>query len=181
MPFDDAHIWMEQILRERESLEFQQGKFNALLKLLPYAREGSREAAAVVLKLDGSEFNFEEGEIDSVYSQIPAYESVAHLHTHPYEWAQSEVDWSSFLLIGNVEQAHVITPLRTYSVHKPIGWKMPWRDGELQIQQHYLDELRRITRLSLGWSPENERRWREATSRYMARRYNINFREGTRT
>ncbi len=181
MPFDDAHIWMEQVLPARESLEFQQGKFKALLKLLPYARSGSREAAAVVLKLDGSEFDFAEGEIDSVYSRISRFDAVAHLHTHPYEWAQSEVDWSSFLLLGNVEQAHVITPLRTYSLHKPVGWQMSWGDSERQIERYYLDELGRVTRLDLGWSPANERRWREATNFYMARRYNINFREGTRT
>ncbi len=180
MRFDDAHEWAGDALPAPESNEFQQGKYEALLKLAPYAREGSREAAAVVLKLDGSEFYFGVGEIDRVSAFVPAREPVAHLYTHADEWAQSEVDWSNFLLASSVEQAHVITPLRTYSLHKPVGWKMPLRDGEGQIQRSFLEELKRIADLSAGWSPTNERCWREETNLFVARRYNINFREGTR-
>ena len=180
MRFDEAHVWSGDALPAPESVEFQQGKWEALLKLLPYAQGGSRKAAAVVLKLDGSEFYFGVGEIDRVSAFVPPREPVAHLHTHADEWAQSEVDWANFLLAPSVEQAHVITPHRTYSLHKPIGWKMPLRDGESQTQRKILDELRRVSALSLGWSPANERRWREETNHFMARRYNINFREGTR-
>ena len=181
MRFDDAHIWAGDVLPEGESAQFQQGKYEALLKLTPYARDGSREAAAVVLKLDGSEFYFGVGEIDRVSAFVPAHDSVAHFHTHADEWAQSEVDWSSFLFAPSVEQAHVITPKRTYSLHKPKGWLMPFLENESQIQWRYLEELKRVTNLSFGWSPANESRWREETTRFMARRYNINFREGTRT
>ena len=180
MPFDDAHEWAGDALPEIESAQFQQGKFNALLKLAPYAREGSREAAAVVLKLDGSEFDFAVGEIDSVDSRIPAYQSVAHLHTHPFEWAQSEVDWSSFLLIGNVGQAHVITPLRTFLLHKPTGWRMPFAEQQNVIEAHYMEFYAATIASSPDWSPAKDTIWTRETSRYMARRYNINFREGTR-
>ena len=79
----------------------------------------------MVLKLDGSEFDFAAGEVDSVVSQVPAHQFVAHLHTHAHEWAQSEVDWSSFLLIESINQAHVVTPTRTYSLHKLVGWSAP--------------------------------------------------------
>ena len=85
MHFDDAHVWVGDALPEAESAEFQQGKHDALLKLAPYARDDSREAAAVVLKLDGSEFDFAVGEIDRVSAFVPALESVAHLHTHADE------------------------------------------------------------------------------------------------
>ena len=180
MPFDALHEWAGDDVAEPESAQFQQGKLNALLKLLPYAREGLREAAAVVLKLDGSEFDFAVGQIDRVSAFVPAREPAAHLHTHADEWAQSEVDWSSFLLVPNVEQAHVITPHRTYSLHKPPGWQMLWQESQRQIQRGYLDELKRITDLSSGWSLANESDWKKETSFYMARRYNINFREGTR-
>lgn len=91
MPFDALHVWTTA-LPAPENLEFQRGKFDALQKLLPYARDGSREAASVVLKLDGSEFDFAVGDEDSVNSLLPAFETVAHLHTHPENWAHSEVD-----------------------------------------------------------------------------------------
>ena len=181
MRFDDAHLWTGDALPATESQEFQQGKWDALLKLSPYAREGSREAAAVVLKLDGSEFNFEEGEIDSVYSRIPAYQGVAHLHTHADEWAQSEVDWSSFLLTDSVEQAHVITPLRTFSLYKPRGWRMLFVEQQNSIEARYMKFYAAIIASSPGWSPAKDTIWTRETTRLMARRYNINFREGTRT
>ena len=181
MRFDDAHVWAGDALPAAESAQFQQGKYNALLKLVPYAREGSREAAAVVLKLDGSEFDFAVGEIDSVDSRIPAYQGVAHLHTHPYEWAQSEADWSSFLLIGNVEQAHVITPLRTFSLHKPIGWKMPFIEQQSVIEARYMNFYATVIALSPNWSPAKDTIWTRETTRLMARRYNIHFREGIHT
>ena len=180
MSFDDAHEWAGDALPEIESAQFQQGKYNALLKLAPYARAGSREAASVVLKLDGSEFYFGVGEIDRVSAFVPARESVAHLHTHSDEWAQSETDWSNFLLAPSVEQAHVITPLRTFSLHKPVRWKMPFADQSANIEAQYMEFYAATIASSLGWSPAKDTIWTRETNRYMARRYNINFREGTR-
>ena len=123
MRFDDAHEWAGDALPEGESAQFQQGKYEALLKLVPYARAGTREAVAVVLKLDGSEFDFAVGEVDLVDSRIPRSEAVAHLHSHPDEWPQGEKDWSNFLNTESVEQVHVIAPDSIYSLHKPIDWK----------------------------------------------------------
>ena len=181
MRFDDAHIWTGDVLSEPESAQFQQGKYEALLKLAPYARDGSREAAAVVLKLDGSEFYFGVGEIDRVSAFVPAREPVAHFHTHADEWAQSEVDWSSFLLAPNVEQAHVITPKRTFSLHKPSGWKMLFAEQDEEIEARYMEFYTATIALSPHWSPAKDTIWTRETTRLMARRYNINFREGTRT
>ena len=180
MPFDALHEWTGDDLAEPESVQFQQGKLDALLKLLPYARNGSREAAAVVLKLDGSEYDFRVGEIDRVSAFVPAHEPVAHFHTHAHEWAQSEVDWANFLLAGSVEQAHVITPLRTFSLHKPIGWEMPFVEQQNTIETRYMSFYGALIASSPGWSPAKDTIWTRETTRSMARRYGINFREGTR-
>lgn len=180
MPFDALHVWT-MALPAPETLEFQRGKLDALQKLLPYTRDGSREAASVVLKLDGSEFDFAVGDEDSVDSRIPANQAVAQLHTHSEEWAQSEVDWSSFLRVASVEQSHVVTPLHTYSLHKPEGWKALAMENNSAIIARYFSFYSNIVALSPAWSPAKDTIWTCETTRLMARHYGILFREGTRT
>ena len=199
MPFDDAHIWMEQVLPERESLEFQQGKFNALLKLLPYARSGSREAASVVLKLDGSEFDFAVGDEDAVESQIPRTETVAHLHTHPENWGHSEQDWGLILNCSSVEQTHVIAPHYTYSLHKPRGWNpvvygieevrpsdiegeesAAMERNHTQVNLFYAEATIRGYEQLGGWNPASEGRVREWVGQALATRFGMVRRIGHR-
>lgn len=199
MPFDDAHLWAGDALPEPELPEFQQGKYNALLKLLPYAREGSREAASVVLKLDGSEFDFEEGEIDSVYSLIPRFDAVAHLHSHPENWAHSEEDWNLILSYASVEQTHVIAPDFTYSLHKPSDWNPldydleEVRPSDIEGEEETARQRNENKLLALysqltmsgyaregGWSRVAEIRVRESANQVLATHFGMKRRIGHR-
>ena len=124
MLFDDAHIWTGEVLSEIESPEFQQGKYNALKRLFPYAQQGAREAAVVVLKINGEIWRMNVGEADEVEIDAPANEEVALLHTHDQNLGHSERDWFTLLNHENLEQSHVIAPNFTFSLHKPFGWNL---------------------------------------------------------
>jgi len=179
--FESMHVWLGEALIEAESEAFQNGKAAAVRKLEPFAKEGSREAASVVLKLDGSEYNFEAGVEDEVNCQIPGDQVVAHFHTHPVEWPHSEADWPGFLSIGSIEQSHVITPTTTYSLHKPIGWKVdPYDVCELSVLENYDELLDDEILKSKSWSPRLETAWKESVFHQMAAHYGIIVRIGKR-
>ena len=179
--FESSHDWSGDALPESESEAFQRGKADAVTKLLPYAQTGTNEAASVILKKDGSESHFAVGKSDQVWSQIPRGEAVAQLHTHPYEWAHSDTDWIGFLQIGEMEQVHIVTPLRTYSLVKPSGWTSPLStESESAIEANYDADYESAKNLRPGWSRANETYWRAEASRRMAQRYGIIFREGKR-
>ncbi len=124
MPFDAAHLWVGDDRPETELAAFQQGKFDALKKLLPYAQSGAREAAAVVLKSNGEIWCMEVGTVDEVEIDAPAHEAVALLHTHDQNWGHSERDWFTLLNHWNLEQSHVVAPELTLSLCKPRGWNL---------------------------------------------------------
>jgi len=194
--FERAHQWQGDEA-ETESEVFQSSKKDAMQKLLPYARHQSNEAACIVIKADGQQI-FSEGVEDEVEISFPDNQIVAHLHTHPKDDAQSPQDWSDFLWFPSVEQSHVIAPTRTFSLHKPTGWRpqdygleayfssdiegeveaAKQRNGN-QIEKDYNDFMDKEY-FRIGWSPRAERQVRETVCRLVAQRYGIKFRVGTR-
>jgi len=121
--FDKAHRWTGGALPETESKVFQDGKAKALEDLLPYTKPGSLEAATIVLKRDGSRFGgIATGKHEDVDVSAPMNVPVALLHTHDYDGPHSEGDWASLIVNRGIEQSHVVTANKTYSLHKPPGW-----------------------------------------------------------
>lgn len=120
--FNSLHKW-EGPPAPHESEELQEGKAKAFAKLLPYAIDGKKEAASVILNRDGKEIVFKVGEIDEVSFNTPLFSKCTVLHTHPDDISFSGKDWYSTLSSDSVMQEHVVGPSTTFSLHKPEGWK----------------------------------------------------------
>lgn len=119
--FEALHEWKgDSVPPESEAL--QEGKAKAFKKLLPYAEDGKKEAASVILNSDGKEVSFEVGNIDEVKFRVPLARCTI-LHTHPTDSPFSGKDWYGILSSDNAMQEHVVGPSMTFSLHKPETWK----------------------------------------------------------
>lgn len=119
--FEERHHWIGDAI-EIESVAFQTGKARALVKLLRFTSPDSDEAGSVVLKRNGEEFDFQIGTRDEVETLLPPNEIVAILHSHPDGFPHSVCDWFNLLNEPLIEQSHVVSAHRTYSLHKPSTW-----------------------------------------------------------
>ena len=179
--FDDLHKWTGDEV-EAESAAFQGGKAREFAAILPFAHEQSlHEAAAVVLKLDGSRWDFQKGPHDHVDVGVPKDPGVlvALLHSHPHVLAPSVVDWQTFLLSANIIQSHVICDGKTYSLHKPSGWQQPAGLTEQEMSDAFYSAL--IDAFDetegLGQMP-NDQEEREWALESLAATYGVQYRIG---
>jgi HK97 family phage portal protein len=193
--FDDLHNW-EGDLPDIETPIFQQGKAKALKALLPYTKEGSVEAGTVVVRKDGRVYPLSTGEgSEEVNVAAPQGVPVALLHTHDYDGAHSDADWATFLVHGPIEQSHVVTAHKTYSLHKPVNWNpkklgipqatetdtddevaQKLSDAENIYLNHYWDAAHQVGVGRKGW----ETLAADQAARAMADAHGIIYRVGTR-
>jgi len=166
-----------------ESKAFQDGKARAVQKLLPYAKPGSNEAASVVLKLDGSEYDFAVGTPESVSPGIPNNDEntpVAVLHTHPEDLTFSPADYHQLLSSRNIEQSHVIAPSGIYSLHKPPEW-MAMEPVTRPAAERAFQEatIKVFSRAEDEGVEQSETEEREGVMRELSKKYGILWRKGT--
>lgn len=116
-----------------ESPAFSAAKQKIVRELLAFTSLGSDEAGVVVLREDGTVYDFRTGRADHVASLIPPVEPVALFHTHSDPWAYSGQDWKNVLDHANVRDSFLVDPLGVHRIHRP--------DSDLTVLDYSPDEI----------------------------------------
>ncbi len=178
--FEERHHWIGDSI-ETESAAFQVGKARALEKLLRFTSPDSDEAGSVVLKHNGEEFDFQIGSRDEVETLLPPNEIVAVLHSHPDGFPHSVRDWFNLLNEPLIDQSHVVSAHRTYSLHKPSNWIGVDIISEGVIEVALSNALTTIAIEQLQQNSNlTEAEFYERATGLMAKQYGIIYRIGER-
>lgn len=99
---------------QSETEAFAAGKARAVAKLDRYAKPGSVEAAICLLCRDGAEYDFQEGQANSVAINFPRGEDVAIFHAHPDHLAHGSDDFLSVLKNSEWRESYVACSDKIY-------------------------------------------------------------------